>query len=319
MLSRVAERIYWLSRYAERAENTARLISVYSTLMLDVPRGTRVGWHTLTAITGCHEQFEQRYKEAEERNVMRFLLVDTSNPAAIMHSLEHARENARSTREIIPSEAWELLNNLYHYGKEQSGKAVSRKGRHPFLQEVIAHVQQFTGLLAGTMSHNDAYDFMRLGRNLERADMTTRIVDVGASSILPALAERIDDEEALEPFSDILWMSVLTSLSAYQMYRQHVRDRVNAEDVALFLLQDEQFPRSVASCLSVLEVCLQSLPRSDDVLRSVAGMRRLIKETKMNELPKDRLHEFIDQLQQEIATIHNQIAETWFLPVALSA
>ncbi|MEX2131005.1 MAG: alpha-E domain-containing protein, partial [Pseudohongiellaceae bacterium] len=235
MLSRVAERVYWMARYLERAENTARLLNVYSTLLLDLPRGTKVGWHTLVEITGTQAKFDETQKTADERSVVKFLLAD-HNGLSILSVLSMARENARTTREIIPAEAFEQVNNLYLYIKENALKGVSRGPRHELLQEIIENCQQITGLLAGTMSHNTAYRFIRIGRNLERADMSTRIVDVGSSNLLPGVPLAGEtDKPRNEPYENILWMSVLRSISAYQMYRQHVRDRVNAEDVVMYL------------------------------------------------------------------------------------
>ena len=119
MLSRVAERVYWQARYLERAENTARLLNVFSTLLLDLPPRTKLGWQSLVQITGIHQAFDARYKQATERNVIRFLLSD-NNGYSILHMLAETRENARTTREIMPTEAFEQINNLYYFAKENA-------------------------------------------------------------------------------------------------------------------------------------------------------------------------------------------------------
>ena len=316
MLSRVAERIYWLGRYLERAENTARLLTVYSNLLLDLPRGARVGWHTLVEITGTQDEFDKKHKETDERSVNRFLMSDLSNYSSIMSSLSLARENARTTREIIPTEAWEQINNLFLFTRDNMGKATARGPRHQLLQEIIAHCQQITGLLAGAMSHNSGYNFLRIARSLERADMTTRIVDVGSLTLVPSLMKPgLSLEPASRPYSNMIWMSVLHSLSAYQMYRQHVLDRVNGEDVVTFLLQDTQFPRSVMHCLSILQTCLESLPENNAARQQVSVTQKYVKEADIPDLLDHGLLEYIDELQVEIAGIHACIAETWFLPV----
>ena len=310
MLSRVAERVYWIGRYMERCESSARLINVNTKLLLDLPRGVSVGWGTLINISGSEEYFQRDADSADERAVMRFMLADSNNPCSLVNSLSYARENARITREILPSEAWELINDLYWYLNDNVNKGIARRGRHLLLQEVIDNVQQFTGMLSGTMSQNEAYKFISLGRNLERADMTTRIVNVGASSILPAVAT----DAVTEPFDNILWMSVLRSLSAYQMYRQHVLDRVNAEDVVMFLFQDALFPRAVEHCFGELATCLEELPNSEDVLRVLGSVRRKIKAADFAVLIDTGLGDFIEDLQTEIADLHGAIASTWFLP-----
>lgn len=149
MLSRVAERIYWLGRYLERAENTARLINVYSTLLLDLPRGSKIGWQTLVEIAGCKEEYDEKHKSTEERDVIRFLLADSKNSAAILNSLEMARENARTTREIIPAEAWEQINNLYLFARDNASSGIARGPRHALLKNIISQCQQIAGLLIG--------------------------------------------------------------------------------------------------------------------------------------------------------------------------
>lgn len=242
---------------------------------------------------------------------MRFLLADKKNPSSLISSITLARENARITREILPSEVYTLVNDLYLYLVDRFPKGIARGERQALLEEVVERVQQFTGMLAGCMSHNDAYSFLCLGRNLERADMTSRIVDVGTSRILTAEEEAL---EANEPFENILWMSVLRSLSGYQMYRQHVLDRVNAEDVVMFLLQDPLFPRAVEHCLCEVSEAFARLPNSDEAQRVLASIRRQLKSINIPELLKSGLHEYIDSLQSSIAEVHSVIATTWFLP-----
>lgn len=314
MLSRVAERIYWLGRYMERSENLARLVNVNSHLLMDLPKGIRVGWGSLIDISGTGDYFRRGDTEqADERTVVRFMLADRDNPASLLNNLSWARENARITREVIPMEAWELLNNVYLDAKENLSKSVARRERTKTLHQVIAGVQQFTGLLAGCMSHNNAYDFIRAGRNLERADMTTRIVDAGSADLLPHLTGA--EDSVVEPYDNILWMSVLRSLSGYQMYRQHVQDRVNANDVVKFLLQDNMFPRAVAHALGELELCLQKLPNSEGPLRAVTGVRRRVRSADIPVLLQAGLQEYVDKLQLELGDVHQEIASTWFLPV----
>ncbi|MBT8147268.1 MAG: alpha-E domain-containing protein, partial [Gammaproteobacteria bacterium] len=217
MLSRVAERVYWMARYLERAENTARLMNVYSNLLLDLPRGTKVGWHTLISIAGVQEEFDATGRTADERTVMRYLISE-QNGMSLLSVLAMVRENARTTREIIPAEAFEQINNIYLFLKDNASGQISRSARNQLLEEVIIYCQQLDGLLAGCLSHNHVHRFIRMGRNVERADMTTRIVDVGSSSLLPDLMpDSATDDESTEPYQDTLWMNVLRSLSAYQM------------------------------------------------------------------------------------------------------
>ncbi len=307
MLSRVAERMYWFGRYNERAENTARLISVNANLMLDLPGMVKHVWKDLIHITGGGDRFYRRFSRADERNVVKFLLADDSNPGSLLNSVRMARENARTTREIIPTEAWERINEFYLYVRKNVDKALKREGRHKFLHDVITNCNQMTGLLFGNMSHGNAYHFIRIGRNLERADMTTRIVDAGCLNLVQ------ENPDIPDSYDNILWMNVLRSLSAYQMYRQNVLDRVNGEDVVDFLIKDIEFPRAVAHCLSELESCFSMLPHNDHPLRSITHSRRVINEVNVAKLMESNgLHELIDAIQIDLAGIHNQVGQTWF-------
>lgn len=306
MLSRVAERMYWFGRYIERAENTARMVRVNTNLLLDLPRLVKNMWADLIDISGYSAEFYARFGKADERNVIKFMLADASNPGSVLNSVIMARENARTTREILPTEAWEQVNELYLFVKRNVDRAMARQGRHKFLKGITSDCIQMTGLLIGGMSHNDAYNFISIGRNMERADMTTRIVDVGCMNLIQP------NEDIPDTFDNTLWMSVLRSLSAYQMYRQNVHDRVNGEDVVSFLLRDPHFPRSTLHCIVELGSRVERLPRNDLPLRSISHALRKLMELNVPVLLETSLHEYIDQLQIELAEIHNQVARTWF-------
>lgn len=315
MLSRVAERIYWLGRYVERAENTTRILNVSTNLLLDLPRNVRLGWRTLVEITGSVEQFDARFQNCDERNVVRYLLGDLSNPGSVLSAINMARENARTAREILPFEAWERINDIYLLLRDRTAAGVGRSERPRILQQIITGCQAFTGFLEGCMSHESAYTFVSLGQNLERADMSTRILDVGSARLLSGHAGTALRPEEQAPYTNVLWMSVLRSLSAYQMYRQHVQDRVNAEDVLIYLLQNRRFPRAVAYCLKEIESYLGELPRHEEALRQTVAIERRVHSAAIPALLESGLHEFIDDLELGYAAIHDQIAATWFLPV----
>ncbi|MEX2367063.1 MAG: alpha-E domain-containing protein [Pseudohongiellaceae bacterium] len=314
MLSSVAERVYWMGRYIERVENTARLLNVYSAMLFDLPRGTDIGWNTLVDITGINEEFSQRYSSMDEKSVVRFLLTDGGSPTSIFCGLKMVRENARTTREVIPSECWEHINDLYHFARENVSSGVSRGRRHELLFQIIAECQQISGLLSDTMSHNTAYAFINIGRKLERADMTTRIVDVGSINLLPGMKSDHEHSERLAAYENVIWMCILRSLSAYQAYRQHVHNRVSGDQVVRYLLQDSEFPRSVMFCLDQLNFYIGKLPNHENVLRAVARVQRLSKDVKIDDLLEKGLLDFIDELQISIADIHEELRNSWFRP-----
>lgn len=306
MLSRVAEHIYWMARYLERAEDTARLINVTTHLVLDLPKKVSFDWETLVDITGYSELFREHYGVADDRNLVRFLVGEMNNPGSVIRSLDNARENARTIRDIIPREAWEQINNLYMKCKGNLQSGLSRSGRFDYLHWTILGVQTITGMLAGTLTHDAGYDFLRMGRNLERADMTTRIIDVRSVNLL---AEKSVD---LVPFENIQWMSVLKSLTGYQMYRRAMQVRVRPPDVLKFLFQERRFPRSFYHCISQVEGCLQDLPRNDAPLRHITQLQRIVSESKPERLTQAELHQYIDELQAHLAAVHDQISATYF-------
>ncbi|MGB1110964.1 MAG: alpha-E domain-containing protein, partial [Gammaproteobacteria bacterium] len=267
MLSRVAETIYWMGRYLERAENVARIIEVNTNLMLDLPKGMELGWTPLIAILGADELYREKHDEYTERRVMNFLVSEMENPSSILASLAAARENARTIRETIPRKAWEELNALYQYAEDKQRSAVGRKGRYDYLENIIQGSQMLVGILAGTMNHDQAYSFMNIGRKLERADMTTRIIDVRSDTLLA------DNEGELRTFDDYQWVSLLKSMTAHQMYRRAMQTRVRRVEVLRFLFRHPDFPRSIMYCLNSLADYVAMLPKPR-LVRAVAVSAR---------------------------------------------
>jgi len=310
MLSRSAERLYWLARYLERTENTARLLSVYMNLMFDLPMGVDISWRHLLTICGAEEAFFKLYKQPNEANTMRFLLSDTGNPGSLFSSLNAARENIRTTRDLMPDEAWRQVNEMYLFAKNNMDSVAQRRGRVLVLQEIMDGCQRFTGFLSGAMSHDDAYRFIRLGRNIERADMTTRLLDIG--SVL--LAE--DRSDKMREYENSLWIHVLKSLSALLMYRKHRRRRVNSTDVLDYLLKDSHFPRAVAHCLQEVQSCIGSLPQLNGLKENLDDLEVFLMSFDTHQTTPEQLHHLLDTLQARLAVAHQQIAATWFLPVA---
>ena len=314
MLSSVAERVYWLGRYLERAENSARLLKIYSAMLFDLPRGSKLDWSTLIDISGSHESYKEHHDSFDEKSVVNFLLSDAKNRNSIFECLVLARENARTSREIIPSEIWEQVNALYYTVKENVNPRLGRANRYSLLEEIMANSQRIEGLFVSSMSHNEAYSFIQLGRKLERADMTSRLVDVGSINLIPAFVEKTDHQSIIEPYENIIWINVLRCLGAFQAYRQQVHNRVSGNLVVRFLLQDEEFPRAIGFCLSELVENLERLPNNEDVKRAVARVKRISREVDVESLLERGLLEFIDELQISIADIHEEISRIWFAP-----
>lgn len=306
MLSRVAETIYWIGRYQERAENTARLIKVNTHLILDLPKGLMPDWEPLITILGCSELYHERHPEMTERRIVNFLISDENNPDSIISCLARARESARTIREILPREGWEVINSMYNDALDNKSLSYSRKNRHSYLAQILTDLQHCTGLLAGTMNHDVAYDFLNLGRKLERADMTTRIIDVRSENTIP------DDVPELKPFEDMVWMSMLKSLSGYQMYRQSMQVRIRRDDVLNFLFCRTRFPRSVSYCVENIAQYLSNLPNNENCLKRLKKIKISLKKESGKKLDNRALHEYIDKIQIQLASLHNDISRTYF-------
>ena len=306
MLSRVADNLYWLARYLERAENLARLVEVNASLMLDLPKALAPGWQPLITITGAEALYAEGTRDTSERAVVHFIVADQKNPGSMVASLGQAREIARTIRDILPREIWEHINELFLYVSEHATEAINKRTRHAFLRRVTLGTQTLTGMLEGIVSEGPTLWFMALGRNIERADMTSRFVDVRAVAMLPVHGS------PLRPFATIQWMSVLRSLSGYHMYRLKTRQRVYPAGVVSFLLADDSFPRACVCCLRRAEEVLVHLPNSQSLLRRLSRVRRAVENTRFETLDPDALHGFIDRLQRALGRTNDDVARTYF-------
>ncbi|WP_293388316.1 alpha-E domain-containing protein [Nevskia sp.] len=309
MLSRVAENLYWFGRYVQRAENTARLINVNANLMLDLPRRMPLGWAPLIEITGAEAAFKELYDEATEENVVRFLMIDPRNPGSIVSSLNNAREILRVSRDTMPRDTWERLNDIYFYVQERGESSILRTARQAFVQQVISGALLVYSVLTTNMSRDVGFQFLRIGTNIEQADMTTRILDVRTLRL-----NQNDDKLDLTPFENIVWMSVLRSLTAYQMYRRHLRTRVNGNGVVRFLLQNRDFPRSAMFCLDNIASTLPHLPNSRSIERTIDRTRGLVRDANIEGLMKTAMGvpDLMDEIQIGLNDLHTALADAYF-------
>lgn len=309
MLSRVANNLYWLGRYLARAENTARLVSVHSHLLLDLPRGFSLGWSPLVSILGADDDFCERYDKADEASVVRYLMIDVRHPGSVAASVAAAREILRTARDSTPREAWEQINELHLFLQERGERHLPRTQRQDGLDRVINGILLLRGLLSTNMSHDVGYHFLQTGWYLEQADMTTRIVDVRSVDLI-AIESRAVEE--LRPFQQIQWMSVLRSLMAYQAYRRHEKSRISGAAVLRFLLQNRDFPRSVMFCLNELSATLPRLPQNRASERSLDRIRALLRDANFERLLERGLHDWIDEIQIGIGAVHAALASGYF-------
>jgi len=307
MLSRVAENIYWLARYLERAEDTARLINSMTNLLLDLPRDAEVEWSELVKVTGAEEQYLELFEyRRDERTVMRFLISDQRNPSAIITCINLARENARVSRDIIPNEVWEQVNELFHYSSEYAKGSISRRRRGDFMSGLIRRCQTMTGIIMGTLPHDDAYRFLEMGYSLERADMSSRIIDVAVAKLLP------EEDEINPAFATVRWISVLKSANAFQAYRQQGIIGVSGPSVLDYLLHGNEFPRSVKHCLEAIGHCLSKIHKPQTVRRELNKLLEDLDKVDTRRLKRSSLHRYIDDFQLGIGQLHTAIYDTYF-------
>ena len=306
MLSRVAERLYWSARYLERVENTARLVSVYDDLLFDLPKNIEVTWYNLIEILSGEEVFEQRYKVKDERNVVKFLLADDTNASSMLSSLKMVRENIRTTRDAVPKETWELINELDLYAQQNIKQGINRSERHVFLNTIIEGCQKIIGLFAGTMSRDSGWHFLIMGRYLERADMGTRILDAAVSLMLQS-----EPEKRIQ-LGQVTWSKVLKSQSAYLDYRRTVRSSINGAKATTFLMNDPCFPRSLAYCLGQIGEAATKLPRAGLITAQVDKFLDFDYPIHSSEDLDEDFHNHLNDIQIAIIEINHQITENWF-------
>lgn len=306
LLSRVAESVYWAGRYLERAEATARLVKVHTELFLDLPKSAGIGWTPLLAVTGTHEAFTDGHEVADEDEIIHFICGDEANSSSIISSVISARNNLRVARALLPRSSWEIVNELFLITTGSPRRAVDRRTRLEWLGEVIHRCQWLSGLLAGSMSHDDAFCFLEVGRFLERADMTTRVIDVQAG----ILQAGTDDTRAT--FADVTWVSALKSVGAHQMFLRTARTGISGTEAMKFLLTDHRFPRSVEFCLVELSRALLELPRHELPMAACAAAQRLLEDSDLGSLTPIGMHECVDDLQQALSTVHGELVTSYF-------
>lgn len=311
MLSRVADSVYWMSRYVERAENVARFVDVNLQLMLDAPGDHEQQWLPLVNTTGDHKNFAKRYQTATQENVLHFLTFDLDNPNSIIQCLRAARENARTVREIISSEMWLQLNTFYLMVNAAAERARTGEVTPDFYNDVKQASHLFTGITHATMTQNEAWHFCRLGRMLERADKTSRILDVKYFILLRSVAD------VGTPFDDIQWTAMLRSASAFEMYRKR-HGRISPRGVVDFLALDREFPRAIQFCLVGARDSIHAIsgtPLGSYRYAPEKLLGQLCSElafASVEEIITGGLHEYLDELQDKLNQVGRGIHETFF-------
>ena len=311
MLSRVADSLYWINRYVERAENISRFVEVSEAMALDCPPGSAEPWLPLIDASGDRELFDELYPAGGPEQVVEFLVRAEANPYSVVNCIAIARENARQIRDVITTEMWEQLNDTYWTLLDSEG--FWKQQPQERLRDIRRACQLFYGITDATLSRDLSWHFSRLGRLLERADKTTRILDVKYFLLLPT------PDEVGGVLDELQWISLLRSAGAYQMFRQSQQQAIEPKAVAAFLLLDPIFPRSVRYCLGRIDETLrivrgQAVPGAPDELECLSGLTLARwSYTSIDELIAGGLHESIDDLQSDLNRLHDLVEQRYFI------
>lgn len=311
MLSRVAHHIYWMNRYLERAENYARFMDVNFNLSLELHPDASTQWKPLVVTSGDWDLFESLYKKVDKANVIYFLGFDHQNPNSIYNCIVNARENARAIRPEITKEVWEQINSLYYFVKEADEKKKwEKKDPRAYFTDIKKGCQLLYGIFDSTISKSDGWHFGKIGQLIERADKTSRVIDVKYHMLLPEMAK------VGSTFDLIQWSSLLKSVSAYDMYlKKH--GKLTAQGISGFLIFDKNFPRSILSCIIGLDKSLQAVTIQNEDKRNEAEkklglLRSHLEYSDIEDVFQFGVHEYLDDVQSRLNALSVSIFETYF-------
>jgi uncharacterized alpha-E superfamily protein len=309
MISRVAEHCFWLSRYLERAENTARILDVNQTLLLDFEVPVEQQWRPLLVISGIYDL----PGEPEAEVVQNYMTWEAKNPSSIAASLAAARENGRIIREVISAEMWERLNHYHLWMQGPAARMAYDSNRSEFYGQIRRINQLLHGMADGTMAHGEPWHFFQLGKYLERACQTARILDVKYHILLPTL------EHVGTPADMAHWVAILTSCSGYEPFHKTARA---AQDVAVavadFLIFDAHFPRSVRYCLAECQKAVHAIagrqvgPCDNNVGSRLADLAGWLNGTTVQEIMRSGLHEALTKVVNSTHEIGEAIHRAYF-------
>jgi uncharacterized alpha-E superfamily protein len=315
MLSRVADSCYWLSRYIERAETNARLLMVNMGLMLDLEDADadsmRENWQPVLATLEDQELFNTLYEQIDGESVMEFVTFEKKNPHSIISAISAARENARTVREQISSEMWEHLNKLYLYLRSEKARADYRHTPHDFFRQIIDGSHLFQGITDATMTHGEGWDFIQVGKFLERADSTSRVLDVKYHILLPT-GERVGGNVDLTQ-----WMAVLKSCSALEAYLKVRVGHVTAWEVAEFLILHPTFPRSIRFSIDQMDRAIHRISGNgvtgahNEAERLSGMLRAQINYATIESVFEVGLHQYLDKTQGRLIEISDKLVKTY--------
>jgi uncharacterized alpha-E superfamily protein len=310
MLSRVASSLYWMSRYVERAENTARVLDVTwrMSLLVKEPALQDQEWFAPLNITGTLFPFSGRHNLVCAKEVLHFMALDPENPSSIYACARQARENARSVRGTITSEMWEVLNSTWLEMQQMDEDKMQARGVSAFFDWVKERSHLFRGVTFGTMHRDDAYEFARLGTHMERADSTARILDVKYHILLPSVK---DVGGAVDYYQ---WSAVLRSVSAFEAYRKVYRDVITPLKLAELLILREDLPRSLRFCLAQVFATLEHVQnaQSGETLRRAGQILSGLQYGRISDIFATGLHEYLTDFLESMQELSLLVQRSFF-------
>ena len=303
MLSRSAKHLYWLSRYVERTENIARMIDVNLELILDFPDDHSLNWKPLIDTLDINDLFESIYKNYNETNVLNFLFEDKKNLSSQKNCLVMSKYNIETIKDDLPKSANISLNHLYEHIIDNKISKVHKRKKLQYITNIVSMTQNFFGSINDNLSRGYEFEFIRLGRFVERTDMISRIIDCLCVS---------KSSKQTHDFSTMEWISMLTTLSAQDAFRKEAKGEANRGEVITFLLKNDSFPRSVFRSLITIELCLQNLPRNKKLLQMISRLISSSERSKLYNFDDKRLHLYLDNLQKNVSSIDSKIHNIYF-------
>jgi len=311
MLSRIADTMYWMNRYVERAENYARFMDVNFNLSLESAPDVEQQWKPLVMITGDWPLYKSLYETVEKEKVIYFLGFDPQNPNSVYSSICKARENARAIRPELTKEVWEQINAVYFLVQDGlEKKRWKKKDPRAFFKKVKEACQLLYGIFAISISRNDGWHFGKIGQLMERADKTSRVLDVKYHILLST------PKAVGTPFDLSQWAALLKSVSAYDMYRKKY-GRLTALNISEFLILDKVFPRSINFCLIQAEKSLNTITGNEggftnSAEKQLGKLKAQLEFADINDIFEGGLHEYVDGFQKELNEVSVAIYDSFF-------
>ncbi len=316
MLSRTADHLFWMSRYTERAENTARMLDVnYQTSLL--PQSTAVaqaGWQGLLSISELKPAYAAKYADINPRDVMDFMVRDEQNPSSIVSCLRNARENARAVRGSLTTEVWETQNQTYLEVIRMIKSGDFERDPGQFFEWVKFRSHLSRGVTMGTMLQDEAFHFLRLGTFLERADNTARLVDVKFHAVDTDFMGLASDKE--QEYDFYHWSAILRSVSGFEVYRKVYRDVIKPERVAELLILHAVMPRSLLGCLNEVmsNLAMVTSDPNSETQRRAGKLRADLQYARIDEILATGLHAFLTQFLDRVNEIGANISREFLIP-----